>query len=50
MCIRDSTGTLAIWQNGTGLEIAITDASGDTSPAQIQAAATKVALAALARL
>jgi len=48
--VAGNTGTLAIWQNGTGLEIAITDASGDTSPAQIQAAATKVALAALARL
>lgn len=48
--VSGNTGTLAVWQNGTALEIQITDGSGDTTPAQIQAAATTVALAALGRL
>jgi hypothetical protein len=48
--VSGNTGTLAVWQNGSALEIQITDASGATTPAQIQAAATTVALAALSRL
>jgi hypothetical protein len=48
--VAGNTGTLAVWQNGTALEIQITDGSSDTNPGQIQAAATKVALAAIPRL
>ncbi len=43
------TETLSVWQNGTALSIQIAE-HGDATPAQTQVAATKVALAALARL
>jgi hypothetical protein len=43
------TETLSVWQNGTDFSIQIVD-HGDATPDQIQAAATKVALAVLTRL
>ena len=43
------TETLSVWQKGTDFSIQIAE-HGDATPAQTQAAATKVALAALGRL
>lgn len=44
------TDTLTFWQSNNMISIQITDESGNSTPAQIQAAATKVANIALGRL